>query len=86
MSGQQRDKTIPLPHLDIVAGYSSQRLLDGFLIVREVPNAYLARLFGRHHTTIQCSRLAIGALIGESPIVLTPDERCLQIERQDVVP
>ena len=33
ISGQQRDKTIPLPHLEIVAGYSSQRLLDGFLIV-----------------------------------------------------
>jgi hypothetical protein len=33
ISRQERDKTIPLPHLDIVAGYSSQRLLDGFLIV-----------------------------------------------------
>ena len=33
ISRQQRDKTIPLPHLDIVAGYSSQRQLDGFLIV-----------------------------------------------------
>ena len=34
MSGQQRDKTIPLPYLDIVAGYSYQRLSDSFLIVR----------------------------------------------------
>jgi hypothetical protein len=33
ISRQQRDKTIQLPHLDIVAGYSSQRLLDGFVIV-----------------------------------------------------
>src|ERR1700731_104741 len=33
ISRQQRDKTIQLPHLDIVPGYSSQRLLDGFVIV-----------------------------------------------------
>jgi hypothetical protein len=33
ISRQRRDKTIPLPYLDIVAGYRSQRLLDGFLIL-----------------------------------------------------
>ena len=34
ISRQQRDKTVRLPHLDIIDDYISQRLLDGFLIVR----------------------------------------------------